>query len=205
MLTHGAVLVDDMDEDEELRALFHLESAVRDGRERRPGHPLVVSRRLQFVEITADGEARNAGPAPYLDYRPIGDGEQSSLADRIDATWLNRDVDDSAMAYARSHLVPSHTDEVRSHRLPEIDRVEAQVTARLKREIVFWDNRALRLRDDERAGKIKGHLSAIQAEMRANALAERLERRRAELAAERDISPLPPVFAEPRSWFRLVF
>ena len=129
----------------------------------------------------------------YLDYRPIGDGERSSLADRIDATWLNRDVDDSAIAYARSHLARGHADEVRSRRLPEIDRVEAQVTARLKREIVFWDNRALRLRDDERAGKTKGHLSATQAEMRANALAERLERRRAELAAERDISPLPPV------------
>ena len=193
VLARGAVLVDDTDEGEELRALVHLESAVRDGRERQPGNPLVVSRRLQFVEITADGEARNAGPAPYLDYRPIGDDERSSLAERIDTTWLNRDLDDLAIAHARSYLVPGHADEVRSRRLPEIDRVEAQVTARLKREIVFWDNRALRFRDDERAGKTKGHLSAVQAEMRANTLAERLERRRAELAAERDISPLPPV------------
>ena len=192
VLTRGAVLVDDTDEGEELRALVHLESAVRDGRERQPGNPLVVSRRLQFVEIMADGEARNAGPAPYLDYRPIDDDERSSLAERIDTNWLNRDLDDLAIAHARSHLVPGHADEVRSRRLPEIDRVEAQVTARLKQEVVFWDNRALRLRDDERAGKTKGHLSAIQAEMRANALAERLERRRAELAAERDISPLPP-------------
>ena len=193
VLARGAVLVDDTDEGEELRALVHLESAVRDGRERQPGNPLVVSRRLQFVEITADGEARNAGPAPYLDYRPIGDDERSSLAERIDTTWLNRDLDDLAIAHARSYLVPGHADEVRSRRLPEIDRVEAQVTARLKREIVFWDNRALRFRDDERAGKTKGHLSAVQAEMRANTLAERLERRRAELAAERDISPLLPV------------
>ena len=60
------------------------------------------------------------------------------------------------MKYARTHLVSSHAEEVRARRVPEVDRVEAQVTARLKREIVFWDNRALRLRDDERAGRSGG-------------------------------------------------
>ena len=193
VLSRGAVLVDETDEGEELRVLFHLESAVRDGRERPPGHPLVVSRRLDFVEITADGEARNAGPAPYLDYRPIEDEERLSMAARLKADCLTRDFEELVMAYARSHLAPGHADEIRSRRMPEIDRVEAEVTARLKREIVFWDNRALRLRADERAGKSRGQVSATQSEVRANGLAGRLERRRAELGAERDISPLPPV------------
>ena len=193
VLARGAVLVDETNEGEEVRALFHLESAVRDGRERRPGEPLVVSQRLQFVEITADGKARNAGPAPYLDYRPVDGEERSSLAAWIESDWLNQGIEDRAMTYARLHLAPIHADEVRALRMPEIDRVEADVTARLKREIVFWDNRALRLRDEERAGKSGGRLSAVQAEARANGLADRLERRRAELARERDISPLPPV------------
>ena len=193
VLVQGAILVDETDEGDALRVLFHLESAVRDGRERRPGHPLIVSRRLQFVEITADGKARNSGPAPYLDYRPIEYEERSSIAAWLEADWLNRDVEDLAMTYAGTHLAPAHVEDIRSRRLPEIDRVEAQVNARLKREIVFWDNRALRLRDDERAGKAGGRVSGAQAEVRANELADRLERRRAELVAERDISPLAPV------------
>ena len=97
------------------------------------------------------------------------------------------------MAYARTHLASDQIEEVRARRLPEIDRVEAEVTARLKREIVFWDNRALRLRDDERAGKAAGPVSAARAVARADELADRLARRRAELARERDLVPLPPV------------
>ena len=192
VLVQGAVLVDETDDGEALRVLFHLESAVRDGTERRPGHPLVVSRRVQFVEVTADGEAHDAGPAPYLDYRPVGDEERALIAAWLEADWVSSGLEDRAMTYARQRLVRDHAEEVRSRRLPALDRVEEQVVARLKREIVFWDNRALRLRDEEGAGKTGGSVSATQAEARANGLAERLERRRVELARERDISPLPP-------------
>ena len=192
VLSQGAVLADDTDDGEALRVLFHLETAVRDGRERRPGHPLVVSRRLRFVEVTADGEARDAGPAPYLDYRPVGNEERALVGAWLEADWVRSGLEDRMMTYARQHLAPDHTEDVRSHRHPEIDRVEGQVVARLKREIVFWDNRALRLRDAEKAGKARGSVNATQAEARANRLAERLERRRVELAKERDISPLPP-------------
>ena len=223
VLAEGAVLVDESDaagEDEAIRSLFHFEIAVRDGHERRPGHPRIVSRQLRFVEVDAEAEAdvdadadagpsarsaRDAGPAPYLDYRPIEDDERASIAARLDANRpgrsdqpgrpgrSGRELEDVAMKYARTHLVSSHAEEVRARRLPEVDRVEAQVTARLKREIVFWDNRALRLRDDERAGKIGGPVSAARAGARADELADRLERRRATLSRERDLAPLPPV------------
>ena len=223
VLAEGAVLVDESDaagEGEAIRSLFHFEIAVRDGHERRLGHPRIVSRQLRFVEVDAEAEAdvdadadagpsarsaRDAGPAPYLDYRPIEDGERASIAARLDANWpgrsdqpgrpgrSGRELEDVAMKYARTHLVSSHAEEVRARRLPEVDRVEAQVTARLKREIVFWDNRALRLRDDERAGKAAGPVSAARAGARADELADRLARRRAALSRERDLAPLPPV------------
>ena len=277
VLAEGAVLVDESDEGEAIRALFHVEIAVRDGHERRPGHPRIVSRQLRFVEVDADGDVganvdtaadpganvdpdvdtnidtdadadadldtdadteadtnantdaghadaepgvrsvRDAGPAPYLDYRPIEDDERASIAARLEADrpdgssqpgqpdrpdqpvrsdrpdQSGRDLEDVAMTYARTHLASSQAGEVRARRLPEIDRVEAEVTARLKREIVFWDNRALRLRDDERAGKAAGPVSAARAVARADELADRLARRRAELARERDLVPLPPV------------
>ena len=275
VLAEGAVLVDESDEGETIRALFHVEIAVRDGHERRPGHPRIVSRQIRFVEVDAGGDvgadvdtaadpganvdpdvdtnidtdadadadadldtdtdteadtnantdaghtdaghadaepgarnARDAGPAPYLDYRPIEDDERASIAARLETDRLDgpsqpgqpdrpdqpgRNLEDVAMTYARTHLASNQAGEVRARRLPEIDRVEAEVTARLKREIVFWDNRALRLRDDERAGKAAGPVSAARAVARADELADRLARRRAELARERDLTPLPPV------------
>ena len=219
VLAEGAVLVDESDatgEGEAIRALFHFEIAVRDGQERQPGHPRIVSRQLRFVEVDADADAdaeagpsvrsvpsarstpsvRDAGTAPYLDYRPIEDDERASITVRLEADRLGRPgrgLEDMAMIYARTHLASNQAGEIRARRLPEIDRVEAEVTARLKREIVFWDNRALRLRDDERAGKTGGPVSAARAGARADALADRLARRRAELARERDLAPLPPV------------
>ena len=221
VLAEGAVLVDESDEaddGETIRALFHFEIAVRDGREGRSGRPRIVSRQLRFVEVEVDAgtdvdteadantdagsgarSVRDAGPAPYLDYRPIEDDERATIAARLEAARPGRpdrpvrDPEDAAMTWARTHLASSQAGEVRTRRLPEIDRVEAEVSARLKREIVFWDNRALRLRDDERAGKAAGPVSAARAEARADELADRLARRRAELARERDLAPLPPV------------
>jgi hypothetical protein len=82
---------------------------------------------------------------------------------------------------------------VRARRLPEIAKVETEVQARLKREIIYWDNRAEDLHAQERAGKPAGRLNVGQATARAQDLADRLERRLAELNRERDISALPPV------------
>src|SRR5262249_11223830 len=68
LLKRGAVLVDDNDPGEQVRVLFYLEHAIQDGRVTRSGEQQVVSQRLQFVEIDANGVTRDAGPAPYLDY-----------------------------------------------------------------------------------------------------------------------------------------
>ena len=42
---------------------------------------------------------------------------------------------------------------MKRRRLAEIDKVEREVRARLNREINYWDARASRLREEERAGK----------------------------------------------------
>ena len=80
---------------------------------------------------------------------------------------------------------------MRNRRLPEIEKVEREVTIRLKKEINYWDHRAQNLKVREQAGK-KTRLSASQAEVRANELADRLRLRLAELAKERDICARPP-------------
>ena len=191
LLKRGAVLVDETDDGEELRALFYLDHAVQDGRVGRDGQQQVVSQRLQFVEIDETGHASDSGPAPYLDYRPVTDDERSLVAEALGAPWLSADVEGKVVGHAVASVVPRHVDEVRDRRLPEIDKVEREVTARLKKEINYWDHRAEDLKAQQRAGK-QTRLSAGQAEVRANDLADRLQRRLSELGKEHDISARPP-------------
>ena len=192
LLKRGAVLVDETDYGEDLRALFYLEHAVQDGRIGRGGQQQVVSQRLQFVEIDATGRTKGTGPAPYLDYRPLQDNESAAVNDALKAPWLIGDLEAKIVSHAIEHVLPQHVEEVRTRRLPEIENVERKVTERLKRETNYWDHRAEDLKAQERAGK-KTRLSAGQAEARANEMEERLQRRLAELNKERDISALPPL------------
>ena len=95
------------------------------------------------------------------------------------------------IGHAVQHLVPREVEEVRARRLAQIDKVEREVQARLKREINYWDHRAEVLKDQERAGK-QPRMNPQRAAARAEELADRLQRRLAELARERDIAALPP-------------
>ncbi len=75
LLRRGAVLVDDRDPAEQPRVVFYLEHAVQDASLTRTGERRVVSRRLLYLQLDADGRARHAGYAPYLDFRPLRDDE----------------------------------------------------------------------------------------------------------------------------------
>ena len=190
-LKQGAVLVDERDGGREPRALAYLQHAVRDGRARPGGKPSIVSERLQFVELGPGGAARDAGPAPYLDYRPLKPEEREAVESALGAPWLSEGLPALADRFAITRLVPEHLSEVRHRRLPEIEKEESEVEARLRREILHWDHRAQDLRLRERAGK-ETRLSAQVAEARANELQARLRRRQEELSLARAISALPP-------------
>lgn len=192
LLSQGAVLVDEADAGEEPRLLVYLEHAIRDGRSSRSGEPRVISQRLQFIFLKEDGTATDGGPAPYLDCRPITAEERVAVIDALNAPWLSGNVENQALGYAIRSLVPEHLAEVRGRRIAEIDKVEREVRARLTREINYWDARAARLREEERAGK-EQRVNAQNAEATAARLVERLQRRQAELDRERQISALPPV------------
>jgi superfamily II DNA or RNA helicase len=192
LLGQGSVLVDDADQGKDPRLLIYLEHAVRDGRASKSGEPRAVSQRLQFIQLKEDGSAGDAGPAPYLDYRPIAAGEKSAVAPLLAAPWLAGQVEQRALGYAIANLVPQHLNEVKQRRTIEIDKVERQVRERLNREINYWDARAARLREEERAGK-EQRINAQNAEGTAQKLADRLQRRQDELVRERQISALPPV------------
>ncbi len=192
LMKQGAILVDPRDPGTTLRVLVALDQAIQDGRIDRHGQHQVIARELHFVELLANGELRDAGPAPYLDYRPASPAERDAIAPRLDEPWLAGDLEGRVIGHAVQHLVPRQLEAVRARRLPQIDKIEREVQARLKREINHWDHRAEVLKDQQRAGK-QPRMNPQRAQARAEELAQRLERRLAELARERDIAALPPV------------
>ena len=75
LLRQGAVLVDPADEGLEPSLLFLLTHEIKSG------DGAVLSRRLQFVRVGADGNAVFAGWAPHLDLEPLPNTERSLLKD----------------------------------------------------------------------------------------------------------------------------
>ncbi len=152
----------------------------------------MISQRLQFIHLGEDGSAVDGGAAPYLDYRPITEGERALIADVIKAPWLRDGVEQRAIGFAIAHLVPQHLGEVKRRRLAEIDKVEREVRARLNSASQLLGRRAARLREEERAGR-EQRINAVNAEATAQRLVDRLHARQTELERERDISALPPI------------
>ncbi len=191
IMRQGAILVDDTDPGDSLSAIFLLEHAVQDGRMTSGGKPHVISQRLQFAAIDKAGDAVNAGIAPHLNLRPATTEEIDAVGDLLDEAWLTSELEKTAIRFATVELAQGHVAEIKARRLPEIDKVEQEVRARLKKEINYWDSRAFELKEEEKAGK-KARLNWQNAQRRAEELAERQKRRMDQLEQERFIISQPP-------------
>ncbi len=191
IMRQGAILVDDLDAGTDLSAVFLLEHSIQDGRATSAGRPHVVSQKLQFASINKAGEAVNAGIAPHLNLRPATAEEIACVQDALHEDWLTTELEKTAVRFATVELAQAHVAEVKARRLPEIEKVEREVRARLKKEINYWDSRAFELKEEEKAGK-KTRLSWQNAQRRAEDLAERQKRRMDQLEQERFISSQPP-------------
>jgi len=195
LLRRGAVLVDERDPGTRPRVLFYLEHAIQDASLTRSGERRVISKRMLYVELDAEGNTRHVHYAPYLDYRPLADGEPTveAILKRPECTWITRELEQRAQGHAVAHVVPEHLAEVRDGRLALIAKTEAAVKERLTKEITYWDHRAEQLKLQEQAGKSNARLNSGEARKRADALHGRLQKRLEELKLEARISPLPPV------------
>ena len=192
LLKRGAVLVDPHAHNDKVRVLFYLEHAIQDGRVLRDGKRWVVSRQMQFVEIDQDKTVSNPGYAPYLDYRPITDEEQSVVLPLLEAQWLNEELESQITDYAVEHLIPEHLKAVKAHKEVLVPKTIAAVKERLTKEINYWDNRANELQRQEEAGRPMAKINSALARQRADEFTERLEKRMAELKQELSVSPMPP-------------
>ena len=187
LLQRGTVLVDDRDPGTEPRVLFNLEHTIRDNER-------TLSQRMLYVEMDAQGACRHLHHAPYLDYRPLAEGEPlaSDILARPECAWIVRELEEAARREAIAQIVPEHIKEVRQRRLAWIDKTRAAVKARLTKEIAHWDHRASELKLQEAAGKAGARLNSTEARRRADDLQERLQQRMAQLDREAQISALPP-------------
>ncbi len=193
ILKRGAILVDETDQSNEIRALYFLEHSIQDGKQLPHGGFRIISKRMQFVEIREGHRISSAGYAPYLDYRAATPDEHERLQNLVKANWLQGDLEPVIIEYAVQHLVPEHLKEVRTRRLDFVNRTEAAVKDRLTREINDWDHRSNVLKDQELAGKPAAGLNSAMARRRADDLEARLQKRVEELSLERQISALTPV------------
>lgn len=194
VLKRGSVMIDENDPSESARLLFYIEDAIQDGHILPNGSRRIVSKKLQFVELDEASHPKNAGYAPYLDYRPATPEENAAVHDFIqEQAWLTQGVEDRAVHYAIEHIVPKHYSEVRTHKHQMADKIAKAVKERLTCEIQYWDFRAADLKEKEAAGKPNAKLNSLMLQRRADELQARLQRRLAELEQEKKVSPCPPV------------
>jgi superfamily II DNA or RNA helicase len=186
LMRQGAILVDPSDEGEEASLLFLLTHDIKSG------DSSVLSKRLQFVHVAPDGNASFAGWAPHLDLEPLATADRALLTDLMQADWIRADQEQKAIALAAATLVPEHFAEVATRRIAHVDKTLTAVHERLTKEIAFWSDRWVKLKEDQEAGKdVRLTLENIQRTI--NDLEGRLEARKRELQSMRHVTNGTPV------------
>lgn len=109
-------MVDENDPGEEVRVLVTLQHSIQDAKTDLSGKRRIVSRRMQYVEIILNNltdsvndketTIRNAGYAPYLDYRSLSETEQTVIETFLEESYLPTDIEAEATRYAISQIVP---------------------------------------------------------------------------------------------------
>ena len=195
LLRRGSILVDDRDPGTVPRVLFYLEHAVQDASVISNGDRRTISKQMLYVELDDAGTARHLHYAPYLDYRPLSDGEPKvdALFSRPEFSWITRDLEQKALGHAIAEVVPEHLKEVRDRRYAWIEKARAAVKDRLTKEIGYWDHRAEELKIHEQAGRPNARVNSQEARRRADELQGRLQKRMEQLDLEAQVSALPPV------------
>jgi superfamily II DNA/RNA helicase len=186
LLRQGAVLVDPADDGEEPHLLFLLTHEIKSGDDQ------VLSKRLQFVRVAPDASASFAGWAPHLDLEPLALADSALINDVFAAPWISSDQEQRALALAATTLVPEHFQEVATRRIAHVDKTLAAVHERLTKEIDFWSDRWLKLKEDQDAGK-DVRLNLENARRTVSDLESRLENRKKELLSMRHVTSSTPV------------
>lgn len=186
LLRQGAILIDPADEGLDPALLFLLTHEIKSG------DGTVLSKRLQFVRVGADGKAEFAGWAPHLDLEPLPASEHGLLKDVLGAPWVSSGQEARALSLAATTLVPEHYGDVAQRRIAHVEKTLNAVHERLSKEIAFWQDRWMKLKEDGEAGK-DVRLNLQNVERTLGDLQSRLENRKKELQAMRHVVNGTPV------------
>ncbi|HEY6155646.1 MAG TPA: helicase-related protein [Candidatus Udaeobacter sp.] len=186
LMRQGAVLVDPVDDGIEPSLLFLITHEIKSG------DGIVLSKRLQFVRVAPDGKASFAGWAPHLDYEAFPSADLPILEPMFAEAWIRGDQEQKALSLAARTLVPDHYNEVAERRIAHVNKTLAAVNERLSKEISYWSDRWIKLKEDKDAGKDVGpNLDNIRRNI--TDLEGRLENRKKELQSMRHVVNSTPV------------
>ena len=149
LLRQGCILLDPADDGQTPRVLLFLRHTIREEK----NASVIVSQRIQFVEMLPDGETRDAGWAPYLSCAPFPEADRPLVADILNAPWISRDLEKRAVAYASDNLAPQHFAEVSRRRAAQADKIRDAVRVRLAREADYQQNNLQRYEEKAQQGR----------------------------------------------------
>ncbi len=187
-LKQGTIFVDPNDFGLIPKMLFIIDHSVKEGSE----PDKLASRRIQFVEIDPQGRAIHAGWAPHLDLQPIESNDRSLVEDILQAPWLNQNLEQVALDHASTYLIPTHFEEVKTRRQSQVDKILLAVHERLIKEINYWQEQAIKLKEGVAAGK-QPQVNYDNALRMIDEMSARLQARTTELENKRHIVSATPV------------
>ncbi|MXY13065.1 MAG: DUF3883 domain-containing protein [Chloroflexi bacterium] len=180
VLKDGAMLLDPHDRTADARVLYCLEHSVADGTS------AVISKRIQYVELLADGTARDPRDTPHLDYEPFPDRKMTrSIADRV-ATLASASLDEYARSWAIESLSAAHLAECQRAIGDRIAKTRGLVRRRLTDEI-------RQIAAEHAARRRKNPGPSPTRSPRADELETRLIKRERELDREAELISRPPL------------
>ena len=123
--------------------------------------------------------------------QPIDEYDKSLIGDILGATWLSNNLEALALSHASQKLVPEHYLEVKGRRERQADKTLAAVNDRLVKEINYWSDRYIKLQSDVSAAATR--MQPEMARRRVDELTARLEQRKTELEALKNVVSSTPV------------
>ena len=151
-----------------------------------------VSHHFDYVLLSQEGSMTLTQTPPFLDFDAPTDEEMPLISKVLNSDFVTTNHENPVRSFALAEGASPRKREIALRRDAELDHTRVEVEERLKTEINHWSTEALRLQEDERAGKV-GRLTAHKAEEKVADLQERLDARLKEIDASRRLMIRPAV------------
>ncbi|MFT4084661.1 MAG: helicase-related protein [Nocardioides sp.] len=147
-----------------------------------------IGKRFGYTYAAAQGQLREAGPAPYLDCVAVPPGHAAEGG--AESGWVEAG-ERTALDWIVAERLPAYLAEVGSRRRVEVERARGQVTQRMNLEINRLAGAALEARERERMGK-RVREGSQSLSRKSLDLERRLAERLARLDLQASLSTKPP-------------